>query len=195
MTTQINLLPWRAQLREEQKKQFIIFLLGAISIAAVIVGLVYIVVQGKIKDGRKVNAYIETETRILDQKLASIQEINEQRQELIARRQVLQQLQIERVAIVNILQGITERLPDGVFLTEIKKQGDQLTLTGKAESNTRVSELMQKIESSSWIIDPLLTIIKSDNNKNVHIRDFKITMTVYLPPVSTLQTGGQHGSE
>jgi type IV pilus assembly protein PilN len=189
--TKINLLPWRLQLADEQRKQFLGLLLASIVMVGSMMFIAFFKVNNKLNRTKKVNQYIEQQTSGLSQQLTQIQEIKEQREELIVRSQILQHLQVKRIALVHLLEDIALKLPEGVFLTEIKKEGAQLTLRGKAESNTRVSELMQRIEGSEWISNPLLTEIKSEEKVNAsdvdsNVRDFEIRMTQKLPSLAEL---------
>ena len=193
--TKINLLPWRERLQEEQRRQFWGILLAAAILVSSFVGIYYFTLTNKVKRVLRVSQYIEEETRLLDQQLAEIQEIKEQREELLIRRLLLEKLQLERISVVHILEQISKKMPDGVYLTEIKKQGPLLTLRGKAESNTRVADLMQRIEESAWVSDPLLTEIKADDADNEQIRSFEINLRQNLPLLSIKQQEGYNGSE
>ncbi len=185
---QINLLPWRQKIREEAQKEFLILLGAVVGIALFVVGLIFIMVNGKISREQAVNAFFKDQTTILDGKIAQIQDIKAQRADLIAKRKVLQQLQVQRVAVVHLLEQAVYKMPNGVSLTKFQKQGNLLTIDGIAESNTRVSELMQKIEQSRWITDPQLTQIKAEENQQTDskIRSFEITMTEHLPDIDQL---------
>ncbi len=193
---QINLLPWREKLREESQKEFLVLLGIAAGIAIFFLGLVFIIVNGKINRVADVNTYLQAQTALLDVKIAQIQDIKSKRADLIARRKVLQQLQIQRVSIVHLLEQVVYKVPDGIYLTKLDKKGAQLTVSGVAESNTRVSEFMQSIEASRWISNPRLTQIKADDTQgsDSKIRNFEITMTEHLPDIAHLAKGGNNGT-
>jgi type IV pilus assembly protein PilN len=185
---QINLLPWRQKIREEAQKEFLILLASVVGIALFIIGLIFIMVNGKISREQAVNVFLKDQTTVLDGKISQIQDIKAQRADLIAKRKVLQQLQVQRVAVVHLLEQAVYKIPDGVSLTKFEKQGSKLTIQGVAESNTRVSELMQNIEQSRWITNPQLTQIKAEENQQTDskIRSFEITMTEHLPDIEQL---------
>jgi type IV pilus assembly protein PilN len=56
------------------------------------------------------------------------------------------------------------QLPDGVYLTTMRQVNDTVTLTGVAQSNERVSELLRNLSSgSAWITRPELIEIVAGN--------------------------------
>jgi len=182
--TQINLLPWRETLREEQKNEFLILMGAAAGLALVILLITFYLFSSKVSRVEKANHYLEDQTELVDRKIFQVEQIKKQKEELIARREALETVEIQRVNVVHLLEQVTIKLPEGVYLTEMKKEGPLLYLSGRAESNTRVSELMSSIDSSRWVKNPLLTEIKSPDDET---RTFQIRMEQELPDVEWLR--------
>src|SRR5690606_31261914 len=99
--------------------------------------------------------------RVLDEKIAKIQEIDKTRANLLARMNIIQQLQSSRPESVHLMDQLVRTLPDGVHLTSIKQTGTALTLVGQAQSNARVSAYMRNIDSSEWMTSPRLDFIQT----------------------------------
>jgi len=159
--TEINLLPWRELKREQEKKKFLNYLLGAIIIA----GLLLIVVNRSIveqNDSQSLrNKRIESEIQTFKKQITEIKNLKVLRQGLIARMRIVQDLQATRTLTVRLFDELIKILPDGVYVTRVERKGDRVTLTGFTESNSNISLLMRNIESSQVIQAPQLTEIKN----------------------------------
>ncbi|WP_369819116.1 PilN domain-containing protein, partial [Alcanivorax sp. HI0044] len=93
MTTTINLLPWREERRKRQQQEFIVLLV----VAAVVGALLFFgwksVVDQQIADQRARNSHIQSKTAELNEKIKEIKELQARRDELVARMEVIQNLQ------------------------------------------------------------------------------------------------------
>jgi type IV pilus assembly protein PilN len=63
--------------------------------------------------------------------------------------------------MVHLFDSLVRTIPDGVTLTAIKQEGDVLTLSGRSQSNARVSTYMRNLESSGWMTNPELSVIEA----------------------------------
>jgi type IV pilus assembly protein PilN len=62
---------------------------------------------------------------------------------------------------VHLFDSLVRTIPDGVSLSAIKQEGDILTLTGRSQSNARVSTYMRNLEGSGWMTNPDLNVIEA----------------------------------
>lgn len=157
----INLLPWRGQLREERRKQFLVILGGifVLSCGAVFLGDQYL--SGEIARQEARNAFIQQNIAQLDVRIKEISELKTRRQQLLARMKIIQDLQGNRPVIGHVFDQLVRTLPDGVYFRELKMQGDTLSISGEAESNNRVSNLMRNLDASDWFASPTLIEVKA----------------------------------
>ena len=157
----INLLPWREQLREERRKQFLVILGGifVLSCGAVFLGDQYL--SGEITRQEARNAFIQQNIAQLDVRIKEISELKTRRQQLLARMKIIQDLQGNRPVIGHVFDQLVRTLPDGVYFRELKMQGDTLSISGEAESNNRVSNLMRNLDASDWFASPTLIEVKA----------------------------------
>ena len=102
------------------------------------------------------NSYLEDQITALNKKIEDIKDLKSEREALLARMQIIEQLQASRPEIVHLFDEIVQTLPDGVFYTKITQKGRGLKLEGIAQSNARVSTLMRNIEASPWLDRPVL---------------------------------------
>jgi len=163
----INLLPWREELREQRRNQFFVALGGAAGAAALVVFLGVLVMNSVISHQLSRNAVLEEEMKLLDLKIKEIRDLEEQKDSLIARMQIIEQLQQSRPEVVHLFDEMVKTLPEGVYLNKLKQNGKKLGIEGTAESNTRVSAFMRNIDKSEWLTSPDLEIVEvvARNNK------------------------------
>lgn len=157
----INLLPWREAERKQRRQEFGVGAVGALVLAGVIAFAVNWQMGGAIDDQNERNQYLKTEIAELDKQIAEILDLEQRKQRLSARIQVIEQLERSRPEIVHVFDQIVRTLPDGVYLTGIKQTERRLTLKGVAQSSTRVASYMRNIDASEWLTDPSLDILET----------------------------------
>lgn len=157
----INLLPWREERRRERTRQFII-MLGAAAAAAVLVsfgGKLYMDNWYEYQQSR--NSYLERQIAEMDRRIREIEKLEETRARLLARKEIIEELQRSRSEMVHLFDELARTIPDGVYLTSVGQTGSTLTLDGVAESSARVSAYMRNIEASEWIHKPVLQVVET----------------------------------
>lgn len=157
----INLLPWRAELRQKRKKEFLVLLLGAVIFGAALVYGSKLTVQGWTSAQRGRNEILKTEISILDKQIEEIKGLKSQKDRLLARMRVIDQLQRSRPEVVHLFDEIVKAVPEGVSLTDVAQAGQRVEMRGVAQSSTRVSALMRNIDSSKWLKDPSLDVVET----------------------------------
>jgi len=158
---QINLLPWREELRKEQTKQFITMLALALVFSGSLILLIHMNIAGMISHQNGRNATLTNEIKRLDQQLKKIQGLEDTKDKLLSRMEIIQDLQQKRPQIVHLFDEIVKTIPDGLHIEEIKQTGNSISISGIAESNGRVSAYMRNIDASEWMTKPRLTVIES----------------------------------
>jgi len=172
----INLLPHR-ELKRKARQQQIAALTGiTVALGLVIVGVVHVAIIGQIEhqDGR--NKYMQNQIVILDKQIEEIKKIKEQTQALLARKKVVETLQDNRAEVVHLLDQMVRLLPDGVYLKSLKQTGQNVSLSGYAQSNARVSTLMRNLEASSWLQSPALVQIAAVTVNGARLNEFSLTV-------------------
>ncbi len=177
----INLLPWRDNLRRQRKREF-----GVLTLVAVLLtvgGLAYWhwFNTELIDHQRDRNKVLKSEIAKVDKQIKEIKNLERTRSRLIARMRVIQDLQSSRPQVVHLFDEIVTTLPDGVHLTELKQSGNNVALTGMAESNARVSAFMRKIEDSPWLAAPRLRIIEHKGPRRTDRNEFKLNAKQVVP--------------
>jgi type IV pilus assembly protein PilN len=179
--TRINLLPWREELRQEQKKQFGVMAVMTCVLAAAIVGLVHFQMQSKIDYQLSRNRFMNKEITKVDAEIKEISELQKTRRSLVERMEVIQDLQGSRPSIVHLFTEIVSTVPNGVYLETLSQKAGKLKVTGEAESNARVSTYMRNLQASAWMKDPNLTIIEIEDKTVTRISSFTLTVKQTSP--------------
>ncbi|QKZ02694.1 MULTISPECIES: PilN domain-containing protein [Pseudomonas] len=157
----INLLPWREELREQRKKRFLLALAGVMVGGIGIILLADQYYSHAIDRQNARNAYIQKEIAVLDERIKQIAELKARRKQLVERMKIIQDLQANRPIIGHLFDQLARTLPDGVYFTDVKMTDKTIAVSGSAESNNRVSDLMRNMEASPWLSAPSLTEVKA----------------------------------
>ncbi len=157
----INLLPWRADRRKQREREFQTMLGGALIMGLLAVGVAIFHWDGLKDDQNNRNQMLEREIAALDAKIKEIEALQATREQLLQRKQIIEQLQSSRTQMVHMFDELVRTLPDGVRLTSMKQNADTLEIEGMAQSNARVSAYMRNIEKGGWIRKPDLKIVEA----------------------------------
>jgi len=171
----LNLLPWREQRRKEQDKVLIRH--GAIAWVGVLVVLLYVHIQldSMISHQQARNTYLQQQIALMNSKIQQIMAIKKERAALLARMHVIQQLQMDRMQVVHSFNGLVRAVPSGVYLTSLGQQAQVFTISGVAQSNERVSQLMRNLSASPWFTNPVLSVITVVKNGTGRVSLFTLT--------------------
>ncbi|WP_022961540.1 PilN domain-containing protein [Halopseudomonas pelagia] len=157
----INLLPWREQLREERKKEFLTVLALVVILAGALVFMGDRFYAGKIDHQNARNKFLQDEITLLEARIKEIEQLQARRTQLLDRMKIIQDLQGNRPIIVRVFDEMARTLPDGVFFTSVNMRGSTVNIKGGAESNSRVSNLMRQMDASEWMTSPNLTAVRA----------------------------------
>lgn len=170
----INLLPWRTELRQKRKKDFLVAVFGAVMIGGLIAYATKLTVQGMTSNQNSRNNLLRTEIAELDQQIEEILGLESQKERLLARMDIIDQLQRSRPEIVHVFDEMVTALPEGVHLVEIKQLDTRIEFQGAAQSSTRVSALMRNIDASDWLRDPGLDVVETTDDGPARNASFTI---------------------
>jgi len=157
----INLLPWRAAERKRRQQQFAVAAVASIGVACAVTGLLYLMVSGWIDKQNDKNQLLNTEIEQLDKQITEILALDQKKQKLLARMEIIDRLQRSRPEVVHLFDQLVRTLPDGVYLTSFKQTDRRLEFKGVAQSSTRVSVFMRNIDTSQWMKEPELEVVET----------------------------------
>ncbi len=191
----INLLPWREELRKQRQKEFGIMAGLAVVLMAAVIALAHMQIAAMIEYQDRRNEFLEQEIAKLDKKIKEIRELEKEKENLLARMRIVEQLQTSRPEVVHLFDEMVTSLPEGVYLTSLKQTGRLVNLKGFAQSNARVSSFMRKLEASPWLKNPDLKEIRAEVNKanagsEVRLSKFSLNVSQAAPTSEQDEQGG-----
>lgn len=168
----INLLPWREEKRKEQQKQFASITILSVVFVGFVILAVHLQYSRMIDYQKSRNTFLQREISKVEKQIKEIEALEKEKQRLLARMNVIQQLQHNRPEIVHMIDELVRVIPDGTYLTSFKQNNQALSIEGLAQSNARVSAFMRNVAASEWFANPVLKIIKSDTKDTDATRKF-----------------------
>ena len=147
----INLLPWRQEERERRNKEFITLVVAVTLLALLAAFASWSYFNNELDEQRNANALIEQENARLDKALTEIDSLEQRREDIISRMQVIQDLQGKRPVPVRLWDDLAKAIPPALYLNNLKREGDTLTLTGLADNPNIVSSLIRNLDNSKWM--------------------------------------------
>ena len=163
----INLLPWRDELREQKKKQFISMCIFVALLALAAVVLAWFYYDHVLEDQEQANQLIVSTNQNLDTQLKTLDGLQERRNAVIERMKLIQGLQGQRPVTVRLVDELVRVVPSSMYLTKFTRVGNKFTLEGKAESPNTVAELLRGLEASEWYRNAFMnSFIAAEDNKN-----------------------------
>lgn len=180
----INLLPWRETERKRRQTELGIIAVSMLFLTLIAGGIVHWQMVEQIDDQRSRNAFLQSEINVLNRRIKEIRNLEETKANLLARMEIIQQLQQSRPEVVHLFDELVNSIPDGVVLTNIKQTGRSVVLEGRAQSNARVSAFMRNIEGAQWIGNPLLLLIEQKEKTGTGLNHFQLRFQQRTPKSS-----------
>jgi len=174
----INLLPWREEALKVKQKEFFTILAAAGLCAFALVVIVNLYFQTRIDGQNTRNQFLKNEIQKLDIQIAEIKTLNEKKAALQKRIDVVEQLQRSRNVGTQVLDEIAKIIPNGIYITQIDKQGNSIQITGKSESNNHLANMIRAIELSDLFTDATPESITADDGSPKLLSSFKMRVKI-----------------
>jgi type IV pilus assembly protein PilN len=153
----VNLLPHREAARKRRREVFFATLGMAALVGGLICGAVYSWYLAQIESQQSKNNFLKTEITRLEGQIKDIATLQEEIAALRARQNAVEDLQGNRNLPVYLLSELVKQLPDGVYITTMRQDNQMVVISGVAQSNERVSELLRNLGNNSpWLTKPEL---------------------------------------
>lgn len=185
--SKINLLPWRTERRKQRQQEFYVMLGLSALVAALLSFFIIGYYNGQISGQNDRNAFLQGEIDKVQKQIDEIKELDDKKGRLLARKKVIEELQVNRYQMVHLFDSLVRTIPDGVILTTIKQEGELLTLEGRSQSNARVAAYMRSLEGSGWMTSPEVSVIEAKDADKAATPGSVTTNRVVLPYAFTLQ--------
>lgn len=179
MIIEINLLAWREQRRERRGRLFY-----KVLVLAALLGLgggygVAWHYQQEVEAQSQRNALIEAQGRRLDSAIREVRGLGQTRERMLEQVRVLTRLQGGRTQAVQVMNDLTVTLVDGVYYTQLNRQGNDLSLSGVAENNRQVTDQLRALASVAAFDEPMLSEVEVEDGEER--RRFRLRVRQRMP--------------
>ena len=174
----INLLPWRAEALKVKQKEFFTILAAVGLCVFALTFAVNLYFQARIDGQTTRNQFLKSEIQKLDIQIAEIKTLNDKKAALQERIDVVEQLQRSRNVGTQVLDEIAKIIPNGIYITQIDKQGNSIEITGKSESNNHLANMIRAIELSDLFTDATPESITADDGSPKLLSSFKMRVKI-----------------
>lgn len=174
----INLLPHREEKRKARRQQFYV-LLGLVTVLAGLIWFLgYSIVSNRIGAQSEKNEFLKREIASLDKEIDEIKKIQEQTNALLARKRVIEALQGNRTETVHLFNELAKQVPEGIYLRTVTQSGPRIAISGYAQSNARITTLMNNLDESPFLGGSTLVETKAETVANRRLNAFSITTVI-----------------
>lgn len=174
----INLLPWRDEAREKQKRDYLGVLALVFLVSAILVYIVLSLLEAMTDEQRGRNGYLQAEIQQLEVQIAEINQITKRKKDIEQRTEIILELQESRNSTTHVLDELVRIMPPGIYLSSLEKKGSLLLVEGRSESNNNVANMMRKVKASEWLTDPNMQSIVTQNEELRQLQRFSLKVSV-----------------
>ena len=173
----INLLPYREELNQKKKQKFNVLMAASGIIGIGLAVVAFLGINQAISAQESRNAFLEGEIKILDTAIAEIASLKAEKEDFLAKKQKVEELQSKRFEGAQIIDTLNQLIPEGVFLISVSSSNEKnYEIKGKASSDNRIAMFMKSLPSTMLFEQPeLLEIKKTDNGQDYVIKSELIT--------------------
>jgi type IV pilus assembly protein PilN len=179
----INLLPHREAKRKQKQAAFVALMaLGGVAGVALVL-LVGAYNASRIATQNERNLVLKNANVELDKKISKIANLKAEIEALKARQQAVEDLQGDRNQPVHLLDELVRQMPQGVYLKSFKQDGQRVLLSGYAQSQERVAELLRNLSGNSpWLERPDLNEVRAStlpqSKTNRQVVEFTLAVAI-----------------
>jgi len=177
----INLLPVR-QTRKKAAVQRHLAYFGAGLVAIVVVcAWQFASVASAIAKQESSNRDLRTEIEDLKKIVGRVEVFEKIKSELEKKLDVINKLRANKTGPVHVLDELATRIPEKLWLADLKTEGSKITLEGMAVNNETVATFMQNLEDSDYFGEVFLEKIEQSDKDASKLKAFEITAILQVP--------------
>lgn len=170
----INLLPHREEKRKARRQQFYALLISVLVLAAVIWFAGFTLINGQISTQEERNDFLKGEITSLEKEIKEIQQLKQQTEALLSRKRVIEDLQSNRTETIHLFNVLAQQVPEGIYIKALKQTDRKLVITGYAQSNARITTLMNNLDASALLENSQLRETKAETVAGRRLNAFMI---------------------
>lgn len=149
--------------------------------------LIAVLAAGFFYQKQKINAEQErlqtaqAEKKKLEYVIAKLDELEKQKAVYMRKIGLIQQLRAQQDSAVTIMDELSKKLPDWVWLTDLSSQGQMIQIKGNALSNNLIADYISNLESSPHLTNVNLLSSTQRSGRSAQFLEFSLTLNYVLP--------------
>ncbi|MDN3700833.1 PilN domain-containing protein [Vibrio artabrorum] len=199
MLHQINLLPWRDEIRVQHKRRFIhLLILGAI------IAFVGQWAVGRYFHHQQVQqqhrlSYLSQYIADLERQIQLLKVAEQEHKTILTRLDVVESLQRGRNKTTDFMNLMPELIPEGVYVDKIKMNGQEIEMAGISDSTARLATMLDNLERSDSLKGvEMHSIVHNRKRFNKEFQTFKVSfvfspMSLENTAANLEEKGANHG--
>jgi len=153
----VNLLPWREQKRQRGRRRFLAVAACCLTASLALLLLLYRALEADLAARETEIAGLRREIARLAAAGAEADRLAREQGQIVLHMQVLQDLQRGRSLAAEIFAALARALPAEAMYRQVERNGNELRLSGEAESHAALAALMRNLAASPLVAEVELT--------------------------------------
>jgi len=180
----INLLPAKAVKRDTKNREFVIISVVALVAVAAVIIFLSTAQAAKLQAREDQIVKLKSEIEELQRKVKEVDAFKAKQEKLRQKIGIIEQLRKQKTGPVRILDDLSMKVPEEVWLTSYKEEGGLLRIVGNGIDDESISQFLQKLEASPYFQGVELLFIKPIEINKKRVRNFEISAqsTISAPP-------------
>ena len=141
-------------------------------------------------------AEAERETARLKTILAQVTTFDKQKQQLLDRVKLIEELRKGQSGAVHMVDELSKAVPEMLWLTDMKQDGGELTLSGRCTTLTSLSDFVANLEHSTYFRRPVEILdsqVDTTAGNQAELIKFGLKATYALPGSEPVAPTGKSG--
>lgn len=123
----------------------------------------------------------QAEKKKLEYVIAKLAELEKQKAVFERKINLIRQLRAQQDSAVTILDELSKKLPDWVWLTDLSSQGQMIQIKGNALSNNLIADYISNLEGSPHLTNVNLISSTQRSGRGAQFLEFSLTLNYVLP--------------
>lgn len=181
MAIQFNLLPWREEVRAKKLRNTQLTLLLAALLGVLFSVGYYAWEKTRLDDHAKALGLLQAKNQSLIKELKEKQTLEALKARLNSQVDAIEVLQADRASVSHMVEELSNANTQALFLNEFVLKNGEVKISGVAQNDSQIADLMKKLRESVWYQEPALVRIVSNEQLGEEIKNFIITSQLLLP--------------
>ncbi len=191
----INLLPVREARRKANLRQQGVLLAAAALAAVAVAAVLHVSVAASIASQQRRVVAAEEELRKVEATVKEVERFRREKEDIEKKLAVIARLEKSRSGPVRLLDEIATRIPERLWLTELRLSSGVISLKGMGIDNEVIAAFLTSLEASEFISNVQLEQSELQESKGLKLNEFRIVArdTTVAPPAPEAKAKGKAG--